>query len=260
MKAVMLMMGGVIPPPVEEIASSMDMVLTRSREANELSKSGAALAARTETSMSEISDSSAKVYEIVADVEKQMGEITKIVELIRELANQTNLLALNAAIEAARAGDAGRGCAVVAAEVKALAQESRNSAERIEGMIGNLKNSTQHASQAMKESKSTVDQGATMVKETLQAFNRIATAVDGVAQGAADIAAATEEQAATTEEVTASMSEVAVLIQGTADEVTVAASASEESSAALDEIASMMDHVGQLAAEAMQANRRFKVE
>ncbi len=245
---------------VEEITSSMDMVLTRSREANELSQSGAALAGRTETSMSEISSSSAKVYEIVGDVERQMGEITKIVGLIRELANQTNLLALNAAIEAARAGDAGRGFAVVAAEVKSLAQESRNSAERIEDMIGNLKNSTQNASQAMGEAKSTVDQGATMVTETLRAFNRIATAVENVAQSAADVAAATEEQAATTEEVTASISEVAQLIQGTADEVSIAAAASEESSAALDEITSMVDHVGQLAAEAMQANRRFKVE
>lgn len=245
---------------VQEITSSMDMVLTRSREANELSQSGAALAGRTEASMSEISESSAKVYTIVGDVERQMGEITKIVELIRELANQTNLLALNAAIEAARAGDAGRGFAVVAAEVKSLAQESRNSAERIEEMIGNLKSSTQHASQAMNEAKSTVDQGATMVKETLGAFNRIATAVENVARSAADIAAATEEQAATTEEVTASISEVAHLIQETAEEVTIAASASEESSAALDEITGMMDLVGQLAAEAVQANRRFKVE
>ncbi|HOT93706.1 MAG TPA: methyl-accepting chemotaxis protein [Methanoregulaceae archaeon] len=245
---------------VEEIASSMDMVLNQSREANELSKSGAALAVRTETSMGEISDSAAKVYEIVGDVERRMGEITKIVELIRDLANQTNLLALNAAIEAARAGDAGRGFAVVAAEVKSLAQESRNSAERIEEMIGNLKNSTQHASHAMEEAKKTVENGAKMVKETLQAFNQIATSVDKVAQGAADIAAATEEQAATTEEVTASISEVAVLIQGTSDEVTIAASASEESSAALDEIARMMDQVRQLADEAVKANRRFRVE
>ena len=123
---------------VEEITSSMESVSNLSKQTNDLSQSGAALAGKAEKSMGEISASSAKVYEIVSDVEKQMGEISKIVVLIRELANQTNLLALNAAIEAARAGDAGRGFAVVATEVKSLAQESRNSAERIEEMIGNL--------------------------------------------------------------------------------------------------------------------------
>jgi len=138
---------------VEEITSSMDSVSTLSRETNELSQNGAKLAGQAEKSMTEISQSSANVYVIVSDVEKQMGEISKIVLLIRELANQTNLLALNAAIEAARAGDAGRGFAVVATEVKSLAQESRNSAERIEEMIGNLKKSTQNASQAMSDSK-----------------------------------------------------------------------------------------------------------
>ena len=72
---------------------------------------------------------------LLPDVEKQMGEISKIVLLIREIANQTNLLALNAAIEAARAGDTGRGFAVVATEVKSLAEEWGKSAEQIEEMI-----------------------------------------------------------------------------------------------------------------------------
>jgi methyl-accepting chemotaxis protein len=245
---------------VEEITSSMDMVLNRSREANELSKSGAALATRAEASMGEMAHSSQKVYEIVADVQKQMGEITKIVVLIRELASQTNLLALNAAIEAARAGDAGRGFAVVAAEVKSLAQESRNSAERIEEMIANLNKSTLNASTAMDEAKITVVQGTQMVTEATQAFNQIATAVENVARAAADVAAATEEQAATTEEVTASISEVADLINQTAEEVSVAAAAAEESAAALDEITRVVENVNQVAVEAMEANRRFKVE
>ena len=245
---------------VEEITSSMDMVLTRSRETNDLSQKGAMLAGRAEGSMSEISTSSERVYEIVGGVESQMGEIAKIVLLIRELASQTNLLALNAAIEAARAGDVGRGFAVVAAEVKSLAQESRNSAERIEEMIGALTQSTKEASLAMNEAKRTVDEGTRMVTETLQAFNQIATAVESVAQGAADVAAATQEQAATTQEVTASVNEVADLITQTATMATASAAASEESAAALDEITRVVDEVNKDAVEAMEANLKFKVE
>ena len=245
---------------VEEITASMENVSILSKETNDLSRNGAELAGKAEKSMGEISESSAKVYEIVADVEKQMGEISKIVVLIRELASQTNLLALNAAIEAARAGDAGRGFAVVATEVKSLAQESRNSAERIEEMIGNLKKSTQNASTAMANAKGIVDQGAKMVTETLRSFNSIASAVDKVAKSATEVAAATEEQAATTEEITASVAEVASLVEQTAKEAGDAAAASEESSAAIDEITRMVATVQKVAVEAMEANKKFKVD
>ncbi|GAB6284487.1 MAG: hypothetical protein STSR0009_06870 [Methanoregula sp.] len=244
---------------VEEITSSMDSVSNLSRETNDLSHNGAKLAGQAEKSMGEISTSSAKVYEIVSDVEKQMGEISKIVLLIRELANQTNLLALNAAIEAARAGDAGRGFAVVATEVKSLAQESRNSAERIEEMIGTLKKSTQNASTAMSDAKKIVEQGAKMVTETVQSFHSIAAAVDKVARSASEVAAATEEQAATTEEITASVTEVARLVDMTAKEAGDAAAATEESSAALDEITRMVGTVNTVAIEALEANKKFKV-
>ena len=245
---------------VEEITSSMESVSVLSKETNDLSKNGAKLAGNAEKSMSEISSSSAQVYEIVADVEKQMGEISKIVILIRELANQTNLLALNAAIEAARAGDAGRGFAVVATEVKSLAQESRNSAERIEEMITTLKKSTQNASESMGAAKTIVEQGSRMVTETLQSFNRIAEAVDKVAKSASEVAAATEEQAATTEEITASVHEVATQVTHTAKEATDAAAAAEEASAAIDQISAMVHSVSQNAIEAMEANKKFKVE
>jgi methyl-accepting chemotaxis protein len=245
---------------VEEITSSMESVSALSQEANVLSRKGAELAGKTEKSMVEITSSSAKVFDIVTDVERQMGEISKIVVLIRDLANQTNLLALNAAIEAARAGDAGRGFAVVATEVKSLAQESRNSAERIEEMIGNLKKNTQHASTAMGEAKGTVEQGSQMVTETVQSFNKIAAEVEKIAKSASEVAAATEEQAATTEEVTASITEVARLVDQTAQRAGDAAAATEESTASLDEITRMVGMVNNVAITAMEANKRFKVE
>lgn len=244
---------------VEEITSSMESVSNLSKETDELALKGADMAGNAEKSMGEISSTSAKVYEIVQDVEKQMGEITKIVGIIRDLANQTNLLALNAAIEAARAGEAGRGFAVVATEVKSLAQESRNSAERIEEMIATLKKSTQHAATAMGESRAIVDKGEKMVTETVQSFKKIAEAIDKVAKSASEVAAATEEQAATTEEVTASIHEIGNLVEKTAKEATDSAAATEESSAALDEITRMVQNVGTIAAEATEANRKFKI-
>jgi len=244
---------------VEEITSSMESVSNLSKETDDLAMKGAGLAGNAQKSMGEIAGTSAHVHEIVLDVEKQMGEITKIVGIIRDLANQTNLLALNAAIEAARAGEAGRGFAVVATEVKSLAQESRNSAERIEEMIATLKKSTQNASTAMGESRSVVDKGEKMVTETVEAFKKIAEAVDKVAKSASEVAAATEEQAATTEEVTASIHEIGELVERTAKEATDSAAATEESSAALDEITRMIQNVETIANEATEANKRFKI-
>jgi methyl-accepting chemotaxis protein len=235
---------------VEEITSSMEQVSTLSRETNEISKKGAVLAGNAEKSMVEISKSSGSAYEIIMDVDSQMGEI----------ANQTNLLALNAAIEAARAGDAGRGFAVVASEVKSLAQESRKSAERIEDMIETLKTSTDKAATVMKVSKSTVETGAKMVTETLRVFETIVVSVDKVTSAATEVAAATEEQAATTEEMTASIHEVADLVDHTAKEAGDAAAATEESSAALDEISRMVAFVNTTALAAMEANRKFRVD
>jgi methyl-accepting chemotaxis protein len=245
---------------VEEITSSMEQVSTLSQKTNEISRRGAVLAGNAEKSMGDISKSSASAFTIIVDVEKQMGEISKIVLLIRELANQTNLLALNAAIEAARAGDAGRGFAVVASEVKSLAQESRKSAERIEAMIENLKKSTDNASTAMKASKDTVETGAKMVTETLQVFETIVGSVNKVTSAATEVAAATEEQAATTEEITAGIHEVAGLVEQTAKEAGDAAAATEESSAALDEISRMVAFVNTTALAAMESNRKFRVD
>lgn len=244
---------------VEEITSSMESVSALSKETDDLSVKGAELAGNAEKSMGEIAKTSDHVYVIVQDVEKQMGEITKIVGIIRDLANQTNLLALNAAIEAARAGEAGRGFAVVATEVKSLAQESRNSAEKIEEMIAALQKSTQSAASAMGESKAVVERGEKMVSETVVSFRNIASAVQKVAMSASEVAAATEEQAATTEEVTANINELAGFIDQTAKEASDAAAATEESSAAIDEITRMVQSVASTAVDVTDANRKFKV-
>lgn len=245
---------------VEEITSSMESVSTQAKSADSSAKEGAILADTVNKDMTEITDATNNVHGIVKDIEKQMADISKIIVLIRDLANQTNLLALNAAIEAARAGEHGRGFAVVASEVKSLAQESRSSAEKIEEMITHLNSATKKATEAMDASKVLVNKGVEASAQALGAFQKIQKAAETVANSASEVAAATEEQAATTEEITASVHEVAGLIERTAKEAGDAAAATEESAAALDEITRMIQTVNDVAVEAMEANRKFKVE
>jgi len=245
---------------VEEITSSMESVSTQANKAKDSAKSGAVLADNVNKDMMEITKSSDNVYGIVKDIEKQMTDIGKIIVLIRDLASQTNLLALNAAIEAARAGEHGRGFAVVASEVKSLAQESRSSAEKIEEMITQLNLATKKATDAMELSKTLVSKGSEESQQAVEAFRQIQKAAEAVANSASEVAAATEEQAATTEEITASVHEVAKLIEETAKESGDTAAATEESAAAIDEITRMIQTVNDVAVQAMEANKRFKVD
>jgi len=245
---------------VEEITSSMESVSSQANNANAAAKSGAILADNVNKDMTEITGATNNVYGIVKDIEKQMNDIGKIIILIRDLASQTNLLALNAAIEAARAGEHGRGFAVVASEVKSLAQESRSSAEKIEEMITQLNLATKKATDAMEGSKVLVNKGLGESQQALDAFKTIQKAAETVANSASEVAAATEEQAATTEEITASVHEVANLIERTAKEAGDAAAATEESAAAIDEITRMIQTVNNVAVQAMEANKKFKVD
>jgi methyl-accepting chemotaxis protein len=245
---------------VEEITASMENVSGQASTANTSAKSGAVLADNVNKDMTDITSSTNNVYGIIKDIEKQMGDISKIIVLIRDLASQTNLLALNAAIEAARAGEHGRGFAVVASEVKSLAQESRSSAEKIEEMITHLNAATKKATDAMEGSKVHVSKGFEESQQALEAFKQIQKAAETVANSASEVAAAIQEQAATTEEMTASVQEVSNLIEQTAKEASNTAAATEQSAAAIDEIARMMQTVNTVAVEAMKANRRFKVD
>ncbi len=244
---------------VEEITSSMESVSAQANNAKDAAKTGAVLAENVNKDISEMAAGTNQVYGVVKDIEKQMGDIGKIIVLIRDLASQTNLLALNAAIEAARAGEHGRGFAVVASEVKSLAQESRSSAEKIEEMITQLNVATKKAADGMEGAQGLVKKGVTEAQQALESFKAIQKAAETVANSASEVAAATEEQAATTEEITASVHEVANLIERTAKEAGDAAAATEESAAAIDEISRMVHTVNEVAVEAMEANKRFKV-
>ena len=225
---------------VSTIATKVDAVSRLSQDANSLTANGVTQAGVAEKGINAINGAVNDVGSIIVEIRSQMNEIGKIVDIIGDIADQTNLLALNAAIEAARAGDAGMGFAVVANEVKALAQESQGSAENIGQIIASLQQQSERAAQAMDQATTEVTKGSDAITETIQFFHTIADGVENITQNMVEVASLSEEGAAAVEEITASVSEVKNLSEETAKEAVGSSAASEQSSAALNQVSTVI--------------------
>lgn len=158
----------------------------------------------------------------------QAQDISKVLEVIRGIAGQTNLLALNAAIEAARAGEAGRGFAVVADEVRSLAQRTQDSTQEIEEMISGIQTGTQNAVGAMQNSASRAEQTLQRASGAGQALEKITAAISQINQRNLVIASAAEQQSLVAREVDRSLVNIRDLSTQTAAGATQTSAASQE--------------------------------
>ena len=193
---------------VNEVAKSAEEAFGAATTANEKAAAGEAAVEETLTYVNQLNGQVETVMERLRSLQADTQNIGTVLDVIKSVAEQTNLLALNAAIEAARAGEQGRGFAVVADEVRSLAQRTQSSASEIETLISNLVNSTE-------ESVSTMESGTTLAGQTLdsarvtgETIRDIAEAVGNISQFNSQIATAAEQQTSVAEDINQNVTQI----------------------------------------------------
>jgi len=233
-----------------EIAQNCVMAAKSSEKADGLAKRGKSITDGTVDVMSNINERVKNTAGIISSLGIRSDQIGKVVELINDIADQTNLLALNAAIEAARAGEHGRGFAVVADEVRKLAERTTQATKEIGETIVAMQKETKSAVSSMEEGVREVELGAEEAAKSGQALNEILKQIGIVTSEINQIAVASEEQTATTNEIGRNLaeavkgsSEIAQNITGVAQaaqSTTAGASDTQRAAKALSEMANQL--------------------
>ncbi|WP_375708251.1 methyl-accepting chemotaxis protein [Pseudomonas sp. SCT] len=193
---------------VQEVARNAEQASIAARQADQQARQGDRV---VQDAVGQIGNLASEVDQSAHAIEAlhaESGRIGSVLEVIRAVAEQTNLLALNAAIEAARAGEQGRGFAVVADEVRALARRTHDSTEEIEGLIANLQRVAQQAVEQMQSSRSLTQRTVDLANEAGVALGRITESVSTIEQMNQQIAAAAEQQSAVAENISESVTRV----------------------------------------------------
>lgn len=192
-----------------EVAQHTEQASDASKAAEDAAKDGEEIMTSAISTMSQMSNHIGSTTEVIRDLEQKTKEVGTVLDVIGGIAEQTNLLALNAAIEAARAGEQGRGFAVVADEVRTLAQKTQESTEEINHIIESVQSGAQAAVNAIETGAEQSGESMSKVNQAGVALKTIRGAVDKIANVNNFIASAAHEQANVSEEITRSVTEVA---------------------------------------------------
>ncbi len=209
--------------------------------------------------MAVIYESSRLTSDLIGRLSKQTIEIENITNVITNLTEQTNLLALNAAIEAARAGEHGKGFAVVADEVRTLAEQSKASANQIVTLTAGIQADTKNVEQAVSDSLLNVEEGVKVIDEAGEAFVTIIEAIQAMGMQIEGISAATQQISASTEEVSASIQEIATQADEASSQTAQSLSAAHGQAATIGEINSVAQDLSRQAINLQEIIQEFKV-
>ncbi len=224
---------------VHDVANSASQAASAADQANQEAESGAGVVKRTIAAIHSLSESVTQSSEKLSEVEQEVHNISTILDVIRGIAEQTNLLALNAAIEAARAGEQGRGFAVVADEVRSLASRTQDSTQEIQNIIEQLQQGTQSTVNAMDQGKKQAMSCVEQADETNETLQTIIHAIGVINDMNMQIASASEQQSTVAE----SINENIVNVRQIAEENAVASDETRQSSG---EIARLAEQLNQL--------------
>jgi methyl-accepting chemotaxis protein len=239
---------------VRDVAHNTTQTAEAAREADVQANSGRGVVTEVTRSIDRLASDVGKAVETVQHVAQDSERIGSVLDVIRGIADQTNLLALNAAIEAARAGEQGRGFAVVADEVRTLAKRTQDSTEEIQEMIESLQSGVQQTVAVMETSQKQAGESVEQAGRAHQALEEITHVIDSISSMSAQIATAAEEQSAVAEDINRNIMEISQIADVTSADSNRSYEASTDMSNEVDLLSHLLDqfNIGDTHAKQLQ--------
>ncbi|MDL4841855.1 methyl-accepting chemotaxis protein [Aquibacillus sp. LR5S19] len=250
---------GTFADDVSDANDNGEQVYHSSNQVLGMTKQGSQLMETSISQMNKVDQIVKTAVEKVQGLDTKSQEISKLVSVIKDIADQTNLLALNAAIEAARAGEHGKGFAVVADEVRKLAEQVSLSVTDITTIVGNIKSESSLVTESLKDGYKEVEEGTSQIQSTGETFAEINSSVKDMADKIQTITGKLSTITSSSQEMNASIQEIASISEESAAGVEETSAASEQTSRSMQEVADNSSELSKLAEDLNELIKRFKL-